>query len=82
MDTRLNRCASPTPAESSSLTQFLDAVEARWPGSTKIARLIARHDEWLKKKRTDGRSWYDTITTALDENWQADDDATFTYDAE
>jgi len=77
MDTRSNRSAFPTPAASNSLTQFLGAVEAQWPGSTKIARLIARHDEWLKR-----RSWYDIITETLDENWRDDDDAEFFYDAE
>jgi hypothetical protein len=82
MDGRSSRSVSQTPAGSNSLTQFLDAVEAQWPGSTRIARLIARHDEWLKKKRTDGRSWYDIITENLDENWHVDDDAEFTYDAE
>ena len=69
MDTRSNRSASPIAAASNSLTQFLDAVEAQWPGSTRIARLIARHDEWLKKKR-----WYDIISGALDENWRDDDE--------
>ena len=82
MDTRSNRSASPIAAESNSLTQFLDAVEAQWPGSTRIARLIARHDEWLKKKRTDGKPWYDIITEMLDENWRDDDDAEFIYDSE
>ena len=67
MDTRSNRSAFPTPVESNSLTRLLDAVEAHWPGSTRIARLIARHDEWLKKKR-----WYDIITGALD--WRDDDE--------
>ena len=62
--------------------KFLDAVEAQWPGSTRIARLIARHDEWLKRKWTDGRGWYDIITDTLDENWHDDDDAEFAYDAE
>jgi hypothetical protein len=73
MDTRSNRSASPTPEASNSLTQFLDAVEDLWPGSTRIARLIARHDEWLKKKYTDGRSWYDIITSTMGENHQPDD---------
>ena len=82
MDTRLNRSASLTPAGSNSLTRFLDAVEAQWPGSTRIARLIARHDEWLKKKRTEGKPWYDIITEMLDENWRDDDDAEFIYDSE
>ena len=53
-------------------TKFLDAVEDLWPGSTRIARLIERHDEWLKKKKTDSVSWYDLITQTLDE---ARDDA-------
>jgi hypothetical protein len=70
MDTRLSRSPSVTTAESDSLTRFLDAVEAQWPGSTRIARLIERHDEWLKKKRArDGRSFYDIITSTLDENF-------------
>jgi hypothetical protein len=73
MDIRSNRSASPTPAASNSLTRFLDAVEAQWPGSTRIARLIAQHDEWLKKKKTDGVSWYDIITSTMDENHQPDD---------
>jgi hypothetical protein len=64
-------------------TKFLDAVEAQWPGSTRIARLIAQHDEWLKKKRTDGESWYDIITRCLDENWVNDDaDDGYIYDAD
>ena len=90
MDTRSNRSASLTPTgatdpvarASNSLTPFLDAVEAQWPGSTRIARLIARHDEWLKKKRTEGKPWYDIITEMLDENWRDDDDAEFIYDPE
>jgi hypothetical protein len=90
MDTRSHRSASLTPTRatepvaraSNSLTPFLDAVEAQWPGSTRIARLIARHDEWLKKKRTEGKPWYDIITEMLDENWRDDDDAEFIYDSE
>jgi hypothetical protein len=75
MDTRSSRSLSATMAESDLPTKFLDAVEAQWPGATRIARLIARHDEWLKKKRTDGRCWYDIITDSLDENWQDRDRA-------
>jgi hypothetical protein len=60
----------------------LDEVEALWPGSTRVARLIGQHDEWLKKKRTDGESWYDIITSTLDENWVADDDDGLVWDAE
>jgi hypothetical protein len=48
----------------------LDAVEARWPGATRISRLIAQHDAWLRKKKTDGVSWFDIITDTLDENYQ------------
>ena len=72
MDTRSNRSPSATTAESDLRTKFLDAVEDLWPGSTRIARLIERHDEWLKKKKTDGVSWYDLITQTLDD---ARDDA-------
>ena len=82
MDTRSNRSPSATTAESDLRTKFLDAVEAQWPGSTRIARLIAQHDEWLKKKRTDGRSWYDIITDTLDENWVTDDDDGLIWDAD
>jgi len=81
MDTRSNRSASQTPVGSNSLTRFLDAVEDPWPGSTRIVRLIARHDEWLKKKKTNGRSWYEIITETLDENWCDDGDG-YIYDAE
>ena len=67
--------------ESDLPTKFLDAVEAQWPGSTTIP-LIAQHDEWLKKKWSGGRSWYDIITDTLDENWQpSDDDDGYIYDA-
>lgn len=82
MDTRSNRSASPIREELSSRTRFLDAVEAQWPGSTRIARLIAQHDEWLRKKRTNGKSWYDIITETLDENWRDDDDGEFIDDTE
>jgi hypothetical protein len=68
MDTRLSRSPSATTAESDLRTKFLDEVEALWPGATRIVRLIERHDEWLKKKRTDGVSWYDILTQTLDEN--------------
>ena len=60
-------------------TKFLDAVEAQWPGSTRIARLIAQHDEWLKKKLTDGRSWYDIISDTMEAGDQNDDDG-YIYD--
>ena len=67
MDTRSSRSASATTAESDLRTKFLDEVEARWPGSTRIVRLIQRHDEWLKRKHTDGVSWYDIITDSMDQ---------------
>jgi hypothetical protein len=80
MDTRSSRSASPTLEASNSLAQFLDAVEAQWPGSTRIARLIAQHDEWLKKKKTDGVSWYDIITSTMDE--PDDEDNEIVWDAD
>jgi hypothetical protein len=80
MDTRSNRSPSATTAECDLRTKFLDAVEAQWPGSTRVARLIAQHDEWLKKKQTNGRSWYDLITDSMNENWQPDDDDGYIYD--
>jgi hypothetical protein len=79
MDTRSNLSSSATTEESDLRTKFLDAVEAQWPGSTRIARLIARHDEWLKKKFTDGRSWYDIISDSMEADNQNDDDG-YTYD--
>ena len=82
MDTRSNRSPSATTAESDLRTKFLDAVEAQWPGSTRIASLIAQHDEWLKKKKTNGASWHDIITSTLDQNWVADDDDGLVWDAE
>jgi hypothetical protein len=84
MDTPSNRSPSVTTVESDLRTKFLDAVEARWPGSTRIARLIVEHDEWLKKKRTNGESWYDITTSCLDENWVRDDndDDGYVYDAD
>ena len=47
-----------------------------------MARLIALHDEWLKKKHTNGRIWYDIITGTLDENWHDDDDDAYTSNAD
>jgi hypothetical protein len=46
--------------------KFLDAVEERWPGSTRIRRTILAHDEWLKRKRTNGKTWFDLIGENLD----------------
>jgi hypothetical protein len=81
----LNRSPSATTAESDSHAKFLEEVAARWPGAIvvptpRIADLIRRHDEWLKKKKTNGRSWYDIITDSMDKNWQDHDE--FIYDAE
>jgi hypothetical protein len=61
-------------------TKFLDEVEVRWPGSTRIARLIAQHDEWLKRKWTNGESWHDIITSTSNENWIGDDADGYIYD--
>jgi hypothetical protein len=44
--------------------------------------VIEQHDEWLKKKRTNGASWYDIITSTLEENWTPDDDDGLIWDAE
>jgi hypothetical protein len=49
---------------------FLTKAEALWPNaevtlrSARVAGVIERHDEYLKK-----RGWYDIITATLDENW-------------
>ena len=80
MDTRSSRSPSATTAEFDLRTKFLDAVEAQWPGSTRIVRVIAQHDEWLKKKWTAGGTWYDIITACLDENWVGDDADGYLYD--
>jgi hypothetical protein len=80
MDTRSSPSPSATTAESDLLTRFLQAAERLWPGSTRstelratlrIPKLIAQHDEWLKKKKTNGRCWYDIISDTLDENWKS-----------
>jgi hypothetical protein len=56
---------------------FLNKAEALWPGvevtlraSARVTKVIAQHDEYLKK-----RGDYDIITATLDENWVGDDDA-------
>ena len=71
MDTRSNLSPSVAMAESDLRTRFLQTAERLWPGSTRIPKLIAQHDEWLKKKKTNGRSWYDTISENLDGNWKS-----------
>jgi hypothetical protein len=49
---------------------FLQRADALWPDSEvtlrggRVARVIERHDEYLKK-----RGWYDIITATFDENW-------------
>jgi hypothetical protein len=81
MDGPSNPSPSATTEESDLRTKFLDAVEAQWPGSTRIARLIAQHDEWLKKKFTDGFSWYYIITdTMKSEVGNQNDDDGYIYD--
>jgi hypothetical protein len=78
MDGPSNPSPSAATEESDLRTKFLDAVEAQWPGSTRIARLIAQHDEWLKNKFTDGRSWYDIISDSMES--QNDDGDEYIYD--
>jgi hypothetical protein len=82
MDTRSSRSHSATTVESDLRMKFLDEVEDLWPGATRAVRLIEQHDEWLKRKHTDGHSWYDIITENLSENWHDDDDAQFAYDSD
>jgi hypothetical protein len=82
MDTRSNRSPSATTAESDLRTKFLDAVEALWPGSTRIARLIEQHDEWLKKKKTNGVSWYDLKTQSMEESENNAGDDGIIWDSE
>ena len=71
-------------AESDLRTKFLQAAERLWPGSTRIAKLMLQHDAWLKKKQSNGRSWYEIITDTLDENWKGDgsDADKYVYDAD
>ena len=82
MDTRSNPSPSVTMAESDLRTRFLQAAERLWPGSTRIAKLMLQHDAWLKKKQSNGRSWYDIITDTLDEElegrWKRRRQNTFT----
>jgi hypothetical protein len=79
MDTRSNRSPSTMTAESDLRTMFLDTVEAQWPGSTRIVRLIQRHDEWLQRKHTDGVSWYDIISDSMNNKESGGKDE-FIYD--
>ncbi len=71
-------------AKSDLRTRFLQAAERLWPGSTGIAKLTLQHDAWLKKKQSNGRSWYDIITDTLDENRKGDgsDADKYVYDAD
>ena len=71
MDTRSNPSPSVTTTESDLRTRFLQAAERLWPGSARIPKTIARHDEWLKNKKTDGHSWSDIISKNLDGNWKS-----------
>jgi hypothetical protein len=70
MDTRSNPLAFCDDGGIRFAYEVLQAAERLWPGSTRVAKLIAQHDAWLKKKQTSGRSWYDTITDTLDETWK------------
>jgi hypothetical protein len=79
MDTRLSRSPSTMTAESDLRTTFLDTVEAQWPGSTRIVRVIQQHDEWLMRKSTDGVSWYDIITESMNSGESSNEDG-FIYD--
>jgi hypothetical protein len=47
--------------------KFLDAVEAIWPALTRIRRKILAHDDWLKRKHTNGKSWFNIISENLDD---------------
>ena len=73
------RCQLAT--QLTTVAAFLEKVETLWPDSEATLRskrvlgLIEQHDEWLQD-----RGWYDTITAALDENWEGEDG--FIYDAE
>jgi hypothetical protein len=44
--------------------------------------VIARHDEWLKRKFTDGRSWYDIISDTMSGNSGGAEDVDYVYDLE
>jgi hypothetical protein len=78
MASPFTRSPSATTAESDTLTRFLEAVQDLWPGATiqlptpRMARLIAQHDAWLKTRQTDGVSWFDIITSCMDETWHGD----------
>jgi hypothetical protein len=58
----------------------LEELEAQWPGSTRIARLIIAHDEWLKTKFTDGKSWYDIISDSMRAGHDIDGPDAIVYD--
>jgi hypothetical protein len=55
-------------------SDLLKKAETLWPGievtprSGRVARVMKKHDEYLKK-----RGWYDLITATFDENWIDDD---------
>jgi hypothetical protein len=69
-------------------TKFLETMERLWPGSTiqgptpRIVDLLRRHDEWLKKKYTNGVSWFDIISESMDETGQDNGDDQYIYDAD
>jgi hypothetical protein len=66
------RCRNVTQILAAS--DFLRRAEALWPGaevtlrSGRVAKVIEKHDEYLKK-----RGDYDIITNTLDESWQGED---------
>jgi hypothetical protein len=85
---RFTRSPSATTEASDTHTKFMDTCNRLWPGATvqppapRIARLTAQHDEWLKRKQTDGRSWYDIITESMDETSHAETVDQYVWDAD
>jgi hypothetical protein len=69
------RCRNVTQVLAAS--DFLGKTNALWPGaevtlrSKRLAEVIRKHDEYLKR-----RGDYDIITATLDENWVDDGAAT------
>jgi hypothetical protein len=51
-------------SEDEVVNAFLAECERLWPGSTQAARLLQKHDEYLKRRKTFGRSWYEIISEA------------------
>ena len=82
MATRSNRSLLRQRRNRDSPTSFWTRSRPSGLDQREYQRKIPAHDAWLKKKRTDGISWYDIITDTLDENWHDDDDIEFAYDPE